>query len=133
MIPTSHQDLLYEAVVVTVVTLMPDGQPQATPNWCYFDGEHIFVNTAVGRQKDRNLQANPKVTILALDPKNPYRWLEVRGTVIDRDLDGALENINRLAKLYRGRDDYYEKNHALRQSETRVVYKIRPDKVNSGG
>lgn len=132
-IPASHRDLLDGPVVVTLVTIMPDGQPQATPVWCNTDGEYVLVNTARGRQKDRNMTANPQVTLLAIDPQNPYRWLEVRGTVVEMTEQGGLEHINALAKLYAGRDDYYAAMPHLRGQETRVTIKIRPEHVNAGG
>jgi PPOX class probable F420-dependent enzyme len=129
-IPENFRDLFERPVVVTLVTVMPDGQPQATPVWCSYDGSHILINTARGRQKDRNMQANAKVTILAMDPDNPYRYLEVRGTVDAITEDGALEHINALSKKYRGNEDYYANMPHLRGKETRVIYKIAPQKVN---
>ena len=52
-IPESHLDLLNEAIYVTQVTIMPDGQPQASVVWCNYDGTHVLVNTARGRQKEK--------------------------------------------------------------------------------
>jgi PPOX class probable F420-dependent enzyme len=132
-IPDSHKDLLEGPVVVTLVTVMPNGQPQATPVWCSTDGSHVLINTARGRQKDRNLQRNPKVTVLAIDPKNPYRWMEIRGVVSDSTEVGALDHINALSKLYRGQEDYYAKMPERRGKETRVTYQITPMHVNTGG
>jgi hypothetical protein len=132
-VPEKYRDLLEGPVVVSLVTVMPDGQPQATPVWCSFDGDLIWVNTATGRQKDKNLQANPKVTLLAIDPQNPYRWVEVRGQVIERQLEGAVDHINQLAKLYVNRADYYSMNPDQKDKETRVIYKIKPAKVLAAG
>src|SRR5690606_5743203 len=132
-IPESHKDLLTAPVVVTLVTVMPDGQPQATPVWTHYDGSHIIVNTARGRQKDLNLQQRGKATILAIDPKNPYRWLEVRGEVAEADEASGLEVINMLANKYAGADEYYSGANADRKGkETRVTYKVRPIRVNAG-
>lgn len=132
-IPESHKDLLTEPVVVTLVTVMPNGQPQATPVWAHYDGSNIIINTARGRQKDRNLRERGKATILATDPKNPYRWLEVRGEVAEEDEASGLDVINMLAKKYRGTDEYYSGANASRKGkETRVTYKIRPEHVNVG-
>lgn len=133
VIPESHKDLIEGPVVVTLATVMRNGQPQATPVWCGTDGTHILVNSARGRQKDRNMRANPKVTILAVDPKNSYRWLEVRGVVTEITEEGALEHANALCKVYRGYDDFYARMPERRGTETRVIYKIRPEHVNKGG
>ncbi|MFN8527672.1 MAG: PPOX class F420-dependent oxidoreductase [Anaerolineae bacterium] len=135
LIPESHRDLLERPVVVTLVTVMPDGQPQATPVWCDTEGEFIRVNTTRGRQKHKNMVARPKVTILAVDPQNPYRWIEVRGVIVDMNDDQtiAVGHIDKLAKLYRGDDDYYSRNPERRGTETRVVVRIKPTRVVTGG
>ena len=131
MIPETHLDLLEEAIVVAFVTLMPDGQPQATAVWCSYDGSHIWVNAAKGRQKDRNVRECPLVTVLAIDPKNPYRYLEVRGIVDEITEEGALEHINQLSQQYFGETDFYARNPGGRGKEVRVIYKIKPQHINA--
>lgn len=130
-IPDSHRDLFDRPVVVTLVTVMPDGQPQATPVWCMYDGTHVIVNTARGRQKDRNMTRDSKVTVLAVDPDNPYRYLEVRGTVAEVTEVGAVDVINALSERYTGKTPYYGSNAPaeLAQTEVRVTYKITPVRV----
>jgi PPOX class probable F420-dependent enzyme len=130
-IPEDFRDLLDDAVVVALVTIMEDGQPQATPVWVDYDGTYVRVNTARGRQKDKNMRPDAKVTVLAIDPKNPYRWLEVRGRVAEETEEGALEHINSLSLKYRGEPDYYAGNPAMRGKQQRVTYKIEPLRVNT--
>ncbi len=134
LIPESHKDLLEQAVTITLVTLMPDGQPQATPVWCDFEDGYVRVNTARGRQKDKNMLARPKVTVLAIDPTNPYRWIEVRGMVVDfnDDQEIAVGHINKLSGLYRGQPDYYAGSDRLGK-EQRVMIRIKPTRVITGG
>jgi PPOX class probable F420-dependent enzyme len=134
-VPDSHRDLLERPIVVALVTLMPDGQPQATPVWCDFDGENIIINTARGRQKDRNMQQRSRVTVLSIDPNDPYRWLEVRGEVSHVTEEGGVDVINRLAKKYRGVDEYYGGVTPVerRDQETRVNFIIKPVRVLTGG
>jgi PPOX class probable F420-dependent enzyme len=133
-IPESHKDLLVNPVVVSLVTIMPDGQPQATPVWADLDNDKIVVNTARGRQKDRNMSERGRVTVLAVDPANPYRWLEVRGEIDEVDEASGLEWINRLARKYRGADEYYSgPMAAMKGKEQRVTYRIKPIHVNVGG
>lgn len=129
IIPEDFQDLLSRPIVVTLVTLMPDNQPQATPVWFSYDGSHILVNTAQGRQKDRNMRERPQVTVLSVDPDNPYRYLEVRGRVDEITEEGALEHINTLSHRYVGREDFYASMPEQRGKETRVIFKIRPERV----
>jgi len=81
IIPDKYRDLLDRPIVVSLATLMNEGPPQVQPVWCNFDGTHILVNTEKDRQKYRNMSRRPSVTILAIDPDNALRWLEVRGTV----------------------------------------------------
>ncbi len=128
-IPASHQDLLERTIVVTLVTVMPDGQPQASPVWFSYDGIHIWVNTARGRQKDKNMRARPKVTILLSDPGDPYRALEVRGVVVEVTEEGALDHINQLSARYENRPDFFANKPELRHTQKRVIYKIRPTQI----
>ncbi len=133
MIPASYLDLLTGPVVVALVTVMPDGQPQATPIWCDMEGDFIRINTTKGRQKDRNMARDAKVTVLAIDPTNPYRWLEVRGVIDHSDESNGVDVINALSALYRNDPDYYGRNSAQRDKETRITYYIKPTKVNAAG
>ncbi|MDE2818485.1 MAG: PPOX class F420-dependent oxidoreductase [Chloroflexota bacterium] len=125
------KDLLERPIVVAFATSNPDGQPQVTPVWASLEGGQIWINSAVGRRKDRNIRANPKVTVLSLDPQNPFHWVEVRGEVVEfDDSEAAVAHINKLSGLYAGNDDYYSFNPEGRGKEQRVIYKIRPTKVN---
>ncbi|NLX11501.1 MAG: PPOX class F420-dependent oxidoreductase [Chloroflexi bacterium] len=132
-IPDKYRDLLERPVFVALATVNPDGQPQVTPVWCSYDGTHVLINTARGRQKDQNMTRNPRVTIMAIDPDNPYRWMEIRGRVDEVTEEGGVEHINFLSGKYTGNDDYYRQDPGQRQRETRVIYKITPTHVNASG
>jgi PPOX class probable F420-dependent enzyme len=129
IIPEAFMDLLQRPIVVTLVTLMPDYHPQASLVWFSYDGTHIWVNSAKGRQKDKNMRERPQVTVLSVDPDNNYRFLEVRGLVEEITEEGAVEHIHRLSKLYFNRDDFFNGNEERRAREQRVIYKIRPVRV----
>ena len=131
LIPDAFRDLLDEPVVVALVTVMEDGQPQATPVWADYDGTYVRVNTARGRQKDKNMHKNSKVTVLAIDPQNTGRWMEIRGRIAEETEEGALEHINALSEKYDGEPDFYAKNPAMRGKQQRVTYKIEPLRVNT--
>ena len=81
MIPEKYLDLFHKKAFASLATVNPDGSPQVTPVWCDFDGKYVLVNSAKGRRKDRNMRDRPKVALALIDPENPYRYLEVRGTV----------------------------------------------------
>lgn len=133
-IPQSHIELLTGPYAAVVCTLMPDGTPQSSVVWCNFDGEHVLFNTAVGRQKDKNLRARPDVSLLVVDPNNMYRYIEVRGPVT-LTTEGAVAHIDALAKLYRGVESYYGgvTPASLAAKETRIICKLTPTKVHAGG
>lgn len=125
-IPEKFRDLFEKPIVVALVTVMPSGQPHATPVWITYDGTHLIVNTARGRQKDKNMSRDAKVTVLAIDPQDPYHWVEVRGRIVEETEEGAIDVINALSKKYRGEEDYYARNPTMRGKERRVTYKIEP-------
>jgi PPOX class probable F420-dependent enzyme len=128
-IPKPYLDLFQKKALAHLATLMPDGQPQVTPVWVEFDGKHVIINTAEGRQKDKNLQRDKRVALSLVDPDNPYRYLEVRGTVVERTHEGADASIDALAKKYLGKDKY-----PFRQpNEVRVLYKIEPQHATTMG
>jgi PPOX class probable F420-dependent enzyme len=108
---------------------MPDGRPQVTPVWVDFDGHYVIVNSAKGRQKDKNLRRDGRVSLAISDPANPYRYLEVRGKVAEIVEKGADEHIDKMAKKYLGKDKY-----PFRQpGEVRVMYKIEPEHFSNMG
>lgn len=99
-IPESHRDLLDGAYCVTLTTVMPGGQPQVTPIWCNCDGDDVLVNTMRGFRKERNMRANPRVTLLAYDPTCPLRHIEIRGVVVEMTEKEALEHLDQLTQKY---------------------------------
>lgn len=130
-IPEDFLDLLNGPHVAALATVMPDGQPQTTVVWCNFDGTHVLVNTMRGFRKERNMRANPKVTLLAYDPREPLRYIEVRGTVVEMTEEGALEHLDSLSLLYTGCTPYFGRcvPAELQASEMPVLCRILPTRV----
>lgn len=127
-IPSEYLDLLQTPTFGHLTTLMPDGSPQVSPMWCDFDGTHVIINSAKGRQKDRNMRRDPRVALALSDPKNPYRYLQVRGKVIEITETGADAHIDKLSQKYLG------KAYPFRQSgEVRVIYRIALERVSGSG
>jgi len=126
--PGFHK-LLQEPAFCQLATLMPDGSPQNTQVWVDTDGEHILINTAQGRQKERNVQRDPRVAVNVVDPTNAWRIGMVRGRVVEVTTDGADELIDQLAKKYLNEESYPFR----RPEEVRVTLKIVPDKINEIG
>lgn len=113
--------------LATVVTLMPDGQPQALLTWIDTDGEHLLVNTEPTRQRARNVARDPRITVLIHSGDDPWDWSEVRGRVVDT-VDGqpARDHIDELSHKYMGTE--YRNPIGPRG---RIILKIAPDKVNT--
>ena len=132
LIPDSHRDLLVRPVHGVLSTIMPDGQPQSSVVWVDYDGTYVLINTALGRQKCRNMQANPKVTLLVVDPSNTTRWIEVRGHLSEIITDGAILHADMLAQRYLNKQHFYGGVYKAewRQYETRVIVKIEPTKIS---
>ncbi len=125
VIPEKFLDLFQKKAFAHLVTLMPDGSPQSTPVWCDFDGQYVLVNTAAGRQKDKNLVRDGRVALSIIDPDNAYRYLEVRGRVAERTTNGADDHIDKMAKKYMGKDKYPFR----KEGEQRVIFKIKPEHI----
>ncbi|PSQ09104.1 PPOX class F420-dependent oxidoreductase [Halobacteriales archaeon QS_5_68_33] len=130
-IPESYHDLFERRTFAHFSTVMPDGTPQVTPVWVDYDAGRgrLLVNTARGRQKERNVAANPKVGASMLDPEDPYRWLSVRGEVTAVTEEGAVEHIDELARRYMDVEEY--PNHDT-EDAPRVIVEVRPDRVATG-
>lgn len=128
--PQSHQDLLLDETkaFAFLATLMPNGAPQVTPVWFSWDGDQIWINSAKGRTKDRNMRRRGDVALAIADPANPYRYIQIRGLIIEITEEGAREHINQLSKKYTGSEVY-----GGPADETRVIYRIRPISVSTMG
>ena len=105
----------------TITTLLPDGHPQTQVMWVGTDGEHLLINTKVHRQKYRNVERDPRVTITIWDREDPYRFVEVRGEVVEKVRgQAAREHIDELSYKYRGGP------YKTRIKSERVVLRISP-------
>ena len=129
-IPESFQDLFADEAksILFLATTMSDGSPQVTPIWFNTDGEYLLINSAKGRTKDRNMRDRPKVAVAIIDPQNIYRYIQLRGEVVEITEKGAREHINALSEKYTGNKVYDGP-----PGQTRVTYKIRIDHVNTNG
>src|SRR5262245_62153610 len=127
-IPENFKDLFTKKAFAHVATLMTDGTHHVSPVWVEFDGKNILLNSAKGREKDKNMRHNKNVALSIQDPENPYRYIQVRGEVIEVTENGADAHIDHLSKKYTG--DIYKKRQP---GEVRVTYKIRPDRIFTMG
>jgi PPOX class probable F420-dependent enzyme len=124
----AQREFLENPYIGVVTTIRPDGSPHSTPVWVDVDEEGVSFNTARPRAKPRHLDADPRVSLVVVDPNDELRWLAVTGTTTMTD-EGANDQIDRLARKYRGHDRYM----SHREGETRVSVRISPTFVESRG
>ena len=129
VIPNKYLDLFDKKAFGLLATIMPDGSPQVTPVWVDYDGKYVRFNSALGRVKDKNVRRDPRVALTIQAPDNPYRYLEVRGRVVEITQNGADDHINKLSQKYVGKPVYARPS----PDEVRVLYKIEAHKITSMG
>jgi PPOX class probable F420-dependent enzyme len=87
-----------------LTTLLPGGHPQTQVMWVDADDEHLLINTEVHRQKFKNVERDPRVTLTIWEMEDPYRFVEVRGRVVGISKGPvAREHIDELSHKYHGR------------------------------
>jgi PPOX class probable F420-dependent enzyme len=101
-LPDRAKELLDACAFVVVGTVNPDGMPQTSVLWATYEGDEVLLSTIRGRQKERNWARDPRASVLILDPADPYRFVELRGTVTLSE-SGGVELIDRLSLAYHGR------------------------------
>lgn len=129
LIPESHAEILDKPAFASVATIGPNGEPQNNPVWFGWDGSRIRFSQTTTRQKYRNVRANPHVALSILDPDDPYRYLEVRGVVVDVEDDPDLAFINSMAHKYLGLDRY----PWHQPGDERVVVVVEPTHTTTMG
>ncbi|MCX5181002.1 PPOX class F420-dependent oxidoreductase [Streptomyces virginiae] len=114
-------------VFATVATIQPDGSPQLSITWLTRDGDDLLVSTTVGRRKEKNLRADPRITLMINPADAPYSYAEVRGTA-ELTTEGGQELIDALSRKYTGKP-YAVFNPASTEDAPRVVVRVTPRKV----
>jgi len=129
VIPESHRDIIGSGGLGFVATIGPHGEPQNNPVWIVPDGEHLLFSLHKSRQKYRNLQRDPRISIAMTDMDNRRRYLEIRGTVlsIDEDADNAF--IDSIAQRFVGTQRY----EFDRPGTERVVVRVLPQHTSQMG
>jgi PPOX class probable F420-dependent enzyme len=136
-LPAQYKQLLSDPVTASLTTVSDKGEMQVTPVWVGNDGTYLELNSARGRLKDRNLRANGKVTLLLMNPKNPYHWISINGKVVDiideddkARGDLATKSIDSLAVRYVNQTPYPFRDP---KGEVRVLYKVEPTQILTFG
>lgn len=131
VLPSDHLDLLDAPLVAALATRLPSGFPQTQPVWYVRDGNDILVNTTLQRRKGRNMIADPRATLLIVDPVDSSRWVEIRGDV-DLSTRDAEQQLDALTRTYTCHTNYYGGIYpsGQRNLETRVIARLHPRAVH---
>ncbi len=128
IVPKTHEDILQSTTLAIVSTLGPKGEPQTSPVWFGWDGNVLRFSHTKARQKYRNLKRDPRIAVTLVDPANPYRYIEIRGTATIED-DPTKAYIDEMSKKYTG-NEHYQGNQP---GDERVIITVKPEHVNTMG
>ena len=109
-----------------LATIQPDGSPQVSVLWVDYRDGLIWINTATGRAKPRNMAKEPRIAITIWDREDPYTRVNVRGRVVEATEEGADDHIRWLNRKYHGDDEFQ-----FTPGTRRVIFKIRPESVST--
>ena len=124
-LPERARELIDGKNFATVVTIQPDGAPQASVVWVTRDGDDVLYSTVKHRRKYLNLVADPRTSLVIYEAADPYEYLEIRGTAsITDDPDAAL--IEELAQKYTG------ESFQDAPGNQRVIVRVSPSHVVIG-
>ncbi|MFB9365795.1 PPOX class F420-dependent oxidoreductase [Kitasatospora sp. NPDC001664] len=119
--------LLDAPVVAVLATVNPDGAPQTSVVWVGRDGDDLLISSTAGLRKVRNLERDPRASVIVYDPADPLRYVELRGrATVTEDAGRALAVT--VAELYEGPGagrEYLE----LPPEVQRVAIRITPERV----
>lgn len=91
--------------------------------WATYDGDDVLVSTLVGRRKQRNLEADPRATVLRCPREQPYSYAELRCRVA-MTTEGGRELIEQLSPACTG-GPYTSDG----PDDVRVALRLTPEKV----
>ena len=125
MIDEKVVNLFSKKNLVFIATVMKDGAPQVSPVWANYEDGYIFVNTAEGRIKHKNVLRDPRVAVSVVSKDNPLDMTTIRGIVEELIPDYQYKHADKLTQQYMERDHYPFKH----DDEKRIILKIKPNKV----
>jgi len=125
-IPPELTDLLTTNVLAHVTALRRDGTVAVYLMWVDFDGEHVLTSSMVGSRKAANWARNPQVTVSVVDRTDDWRFLIIRGRVIETRPDEELAFIDKMSMRYSGQPYRF-------RERPREIFVIEADSVRASG
>jgi PPOX class probable F420-dependent enzyme len=123
MLSQRAQQLVEKPLLAVIGTLRPSGGIELVPVWFEYRDGYFWVNSAKGRAWPRNLERDPRITLLIVDKQDDHYWAQVEGRVVEATTEGADAHINRLSHRYTGKD------YTLRPGMVRIRFKIDPLRI----
>jgi PPOX class probable F420-dependent enzyme len=133
--PDEQREVLESERIVVVSTLGPHGWPHSMPLWYVVREGEIWIYTYTKSQKVRNLERDPRATLLV---ETGHEYGELRGVEIEaeaeihRDLDAVYGLARELTMRYSGDVASLEGDaaEALKaQAAKRVAIRFQPRRV----
>lgn len=134
-----YKRLLDEPVTAVFAVIGKDGRPNLTPMWFDYEGSTVLVNVASHRKKVEWIRADPRLTVLLMNPANPYHWLSIKCRV-KREIseDDAKEGARVTAQVDKIWTKYTQQPppYGLRdpsRNERRVLFECAVEKIATFG
>jgi PPOX class probable F420-dependent enzyme len=124
-IPPEMIDLLESDALAHLATVRSDGTPHVTPLRIGHDGNTILVDVRVDRVKAANMRDRPAVALSIVDPRNPFRHLDITGKVVSWSEEGWRDHMDALARRYMNVDYPW-----FVEGERRQIFRIEPTHVH---
>ena len=100
-LPDELLEMLAKPNPSVIATLRRDGSPVTTATWYLWDDGQVLVNMDESRKRLAHMRRDPRVSITVLDD-DWYRHVSLLGRVVRLEDDDGLEQIDRIARHYRG-------------------------------
>jgi len=123
-IPESLFPLLTSKAIAFVSTIGPRGEPQTTPLWFLWRDDAVQISLVQGRQKLKNLERDPRISVVIVDPAEPTRYLELRRRIDALTPDPGRSLEHDIAIKYVGKDVDIEPPGTMRYTARVVVERI---------
>jgi PPOX class probable F420-dependent enzyme len=122
-----HEAFLRDQWHAIVGTIQPDGAPQLTPNWFWWDGERFWISTLDWTVKVRNLKRDPRITLCIDAGGRRLNYVQVFGTaeVIEGDVKAiTLDLIRKYEKTEEASQRHWEQI-----KKDRVLIAVTPTRM----
>jgi PPOX class probable F420-dependent enzyme len=125
----AQREFLEDERFAVLGTVNGDGSPHLTVMWYLLEDDEIVFNTAAGRQKPKNLDRDPRASLIVHDG---YRFVRAEGPVrrVD-DRETTQQDIRRLAQRYYASESRTAEAMERFSKQQRITYRMRIERIYS--